>query len=89
MRFCLRHKNPAYSRELFPEPEQLSGLAAEMRYISKTSSSVKNAIEMAKQSSAAFGSSGLILITGSFYTIGEAKEVLGEKAILGKLRETL
>jgi len=78
---------PDYGRAA--SPEQLSGLAAEMRYISKTSSSVKNAIEMAKQSSAAFGSSGLILITGSFYTIGEAKEVLGEKAILGKLRETL
>ncbi|MCL4490734.1 MAG: bifunctional folylpolyglutamate synthase/dihydrofolate synthase [Nitrospirae bacterium] len=33
--------------------------------------------------------SPLILITGSFYTIGEAMEVLGEKAILGSLRETL
>ncbi|MBI4690763.1 MAG: bifunctional folylpolyglutamate synthase/dihydrofolate synthase [Nitrospirae bacterium] len=31
----------------------------------------------------------LILITGSFYTIGEAKEVLGEKGILSRLRETL
>jgi dihydrofolate synthase/folylpolyglutamate synthase len=31
----------------------------------------------------------LILITGSFYTIGEAMEVLGEKAILGTLRETI
>ncbi len=33
--------------------------------------------------------SPLILITGSFYTIGEAMEALGEKAILGSLRETL
>ncbi len=33
--------------------------------------------------------SKLILITGSFYTIGEAKEILGEKAVLGSLRETL
>lgn len=31
----------------------------------------------------------LILITGSFYTIGEAKEALGEKSVLGGLRETL
>lgn len=31
----------------------------------------------------------LILITGSFYTIGEAKELLGEKAVLGNLRETV
>ncbi len=29
----------------------------------------------------------LILITGSFYTIGEAKEILGEKSVLGSLRE--
>ncbi|GER93544.1 bifunctional folylpolyglutamate synthase/dihydrofolate synthase [hot springs metagenome] len=31
----------------------------------------------------------LILITGSFYTIGEALEILGEKATLGSLRETV
>ena len=35
------------------------------------------------------GYSSLILITGSFYTIGEAMEALGEKATLGSLRETL
>ena len=29
----------------------------------------------------------LILITGSFYTIGEAKEVLGQKGVLTRLRE--
>ncbi|NTU42085.1 MAG: bifunctional folylpolyglutamate synthase/dihydrofolate synthase [Nitrospirales bacterium] len=34
-------------------------------------------------------SAPLILITGSFYTIGEAMEVLGEKSILGSLREKL
>jgi len=31
--------------------------------------------------------SPLILITGSFYTIGEAKEVLGQKGTLARLRE--
>jgi folylpolyglutamate synthase/dihydropteroate synthase len=31
--------------------------------------------------------SSLILITGSFYTIGEAKEVLGQKGVLSSLRE--
>jgi dihydrofolate synthase/folylpolyglutamate synthase len=30
----------------------------------------------------------LILITGSFFTIGEAKELLGEKAVLGDLRDS-
>jgi folylpolyglutamate synthase/dihydropteroate synthase len=29
----------------------------------------------------------LIVITGSFYTIGEAKEVLGQRGILTTLRE--
>ncbi|MEW6418961.1 MAG: folylpolyglutamate synthase/dihydrofolate synthase family protein [Nitrospirota bacterium] len=31
--------------------------------------------------------SSLIVITGSFYTIGEAKEVIGQKGVLTKLRE--
>jgi dihydrofolate synthase/folylpolyglutamate synthase len=31
----------------------------------------------------------LILITGSLYTIGEALEILGKKAVLGTLRETV
>jgi dihydrofolate synthase/folylpolyglutamate synthase len=31
--------------------------------------------------------SSLIVITGSFYTIGEAKEVIGHKGVLTKLRE--
>jgi folylpolyglutamate synthase/dihydropteroate synthase len=29
----------------------------------------------------------LIVVTGSFYTTGEAKEVLGQKGVLGGLRE--
>jgi dihydrofolate synthase/folylpolyglutamate synthase len=32
-------------------------------------------------------SSSLIVITGSFYTIGEAKEVFGQKGVLTRLRE--
>jgi dihydrofolate synthase/folylpolyglutamate synthase len=31
--------------------------------------------------------SSLIVVTGSFYTIGEAKEVLGQKGVLTRLRE--
>ena len=30
----------------------------------------------------------IIVVTGSFYTIGEAQEILGEKAVLSRLRET-
>jgi folylpolyglutamate synthase/dihydropteroate synthase len=29
----------------------------------------------------------LVVITGSFYTIGEAKEVIGAKGVLSRLRE--
>jgi ribosomal protein L14 len=48
--------------------------------------SVKEAIEAA--TGKARGQNDLVLITGSFYTIGEARECLGEKAILGALRES-
>lgn len=98
---------PDYGRAA--PPQKLAEYAADMGFSSKIAVSVKDAIEMARQSSAeerkptvgtqACGSaevkqsfrepSELILITGSFYTIGEAKELLGEKAILGNLRETL
>lgn len=30
----------------------------------------------------------IIVVTGSFYTIGEAQEILGEKAVFSRLRET-
>ncbi len=53
---------------------------------------LKEAIESAKKIYADITkdrASALILITGSFYTIGEAMEILGERAILGDLRESL
>jgi folylpolyglutamate synthase/dihydropteroate synthase len=31
--------------------------------------------------------SALIVVTGSFYTIGEAKEIFGHKGVLTTLRE--
>lgn len=50
--------------------------------------SVKDAIEMAiKYSRCRISGPALIVITGSFYTIGEAKEVLGQKGVLTSLRE--
>ncbi len=48
------------------------------------SSSVLEAIEIARKQCT---DNSIILITGSFYTTGEAKEVLGHKAVLSKLRE--
>jgi len=46
--------------------------------------SVKEAIDLA---SSRCGEDGVILITGSFYTTGEAKELLGHTGILSRLRE--
>ncbi|MBI4685439.1 MAG: bifunctional folylpolyglutamate synthase/dihydrofolate synthase [Nitrospirae bacterium] len=83
---------PAYERAA--PPQRLAEIASAMGFsnvqIAKT---VKDAIEMATKHSAlsiqdsADENSGLIVITGSFYTIGEAKEALGEKGILSRLRE--
>lgn len=77
---------PDYGRAA--APSQLAAYALELGYASATAPSVREAIELAKRSAAA-RKSGLVLITGSFYTIGEAKEALGETAVLGTLRESL
>lgn len=49
-----------------------------------STATVKEAIELAKSQ---FTQNSVILITGSFYTTGEAKEALGHNAVLSKLRE--
>ncbi|HBR21021.1 MAG TPA: hypothetical protein DD713_00385 [Nitrospiraceae bacterium] len=91
---------PAYERAA--SPQKLAECAAEMGFTNiHLSPTVKEAIDMAiklsafshqlsaKNSELLTPNSELILITGSFYTIGEAKEILGEKSVLGSLRETL
>ncbi|VAX26679.1 Dihydrofolate synthase @ Folylpolyglutamate synthase [hydrothermal vent metagenome] len=45
---------------------------------------IKEAIELAGR---LYRKGDLIVVTGSFYTVGEAREVMGEKAVLAKLRE--
>jgi dihydrofolate synthase/folylpolyglutamate synthase len=77
---------PNYGRAA--SAERLSEISYNMGYNSKTSASVKEAIETAKDISSSYPLS-IILITGSFYTIGEAMEVLGKKPIFGDLRETV
>lgn len=77
--------SPNYGRAA--SAQALSGLALSMGFPATTSSSVKEAIDTAVALSAR--PSALILITGSFYTIGEAMEILGGKTVLGSLRETL
>jgi dihydrofolate synthase/folylpolyglutamate synthase len=85
---------PNYGRAA--SPQKLAEIASRMGFSSKVANSVRDAIEIAKDRAkeqkggrAEEKTSGLILITGSFYTIGEALEILGEKAVLGTLRETI
>lgn len=91
---------PSYDRAA--TPEVLAGHASEMGFSRvHTAGTVKDALEMAiaktgiRVQEAGGGTNPnpqapkpLILITGSFYTIGEAKEALGGKGILSRLRET-
>lgn len=74
--------SPAYGRAA--PPGLLASRAAFMGYPSRTSFSVPDAINTAE---ALCLPGDLIVVTGSFYTIGEVKEVLGEKGVLSRLRE--
>jgi dihydrofolate synthase/folylpolyglutamate synthase len=77
---------PMYERAA--APQRLAECAAEIGFTNiHLASTVKEAIDRAITLSAK--NSELILITGSFYTIGEAKEMLCGRGILSGLRETL
>lgn len=81
---------PNYGRAA--SPQKLAEIALHMGFFSRVANSVREAIATAKNLSSSLHHSitpSLILITGSFYTIGEAMEMLGEKAVLGTLRETV
>lgn len=90
---------PNYGRAA--SPQRLAEIASRMGFSSKITDSVKEAIETAKKiesqgighgssiTGQTQGSLSLILITGSFYTIGEALEILGERATLSSLRESV
>jgi dihydrofolate synthase/folylpolyglutamate synthase len=78
--------SPEYSRAA--SPEKLVATAASLRFFNvRTVLTVKDAIEMAPELAHDNPASSLILVTGSFYTIGEAKEAIGMKGILARLRE--
>lgn len=73
--------SPAYSRAA--APEQLAHVAGSLGFNNfRIEPSVKDALDRAMKQR-----DSLILVTGSFYTIGEAKEALGNKGILTGLRE--
>ena len=73
---------PAYERAA--SPDVLYGHAISLGFSCRKAYGVADAIAMARE---LYREGDLIVITGSFYTIGEAKEILGEKSVLGSLRE--
>jgi dihydrofolate synthase/folylpolyglutamate synthase len=78
---------PSYTRAA--SPETLARIAESMGISNvHTAHTVKDALEMGMQDARNFQlGAALIVVTGSFYTIGEAKEVLGQTGILTTLRE--
>ncbi|MCE5193930.1 MAG: bifunctional folylpolyglutamate synthase/dihydrofolate synthase [Nitrospiraceae bacterium] len=67
-------------------PDKLTEEAESLGFKYTKAKNIKDAVYLAAN---IWGNGDLIVITGSFYTIGEAKEILGEKAVLSKLRETI
>lgn len=78
---------PEYERA--SSPGRLAETARELGFCPAASNSVKDALEKAeKMADGQIGTNkSLIVITGSFYTIGEAMALLGRKGILTRLRE--
>lgn len=78
---------PAYARAA--SPETLATVAASMGFGNvRVSQSVRGALEFAVNRSRTIrNGSPLVVVTGSFYTIGEAKAFLGHTGILTTLRE--
>ncbi len=74
--------SPAYGRAA--SAEKLAGIAAAMGHAAQSYDSVAGALNMAEK---IYKPGDLIIVTGSFYTIGEAKEAVGHKGILARLRE--
>ncbi len=73
---------PSYGRAA--SPDVLAGEARAMGYFPRTAPTVSEALALAEE---LYVPGDLIVVTGSFYTIGEAKEALGHKGVLARLRE--
>ncbi len=79
--------SPAYARAASPESLARAAESLGFRGL-RTASSVGDAMEMGiREARMVHPDSVLMVVTGSFYTIGEAKEFLGQKGILTTLRE--
>lgn len=73
---------PAYGRA--SDPETLAAEARGLGYFARTALTVADALNLAEQ---LYAQGDLIVVTGSFYTIGEVKEAFGPKGVLARLRE--
>ncbi len=73
---------PAYGRAA--TVEKLADVAGAMGYASRKAATVAGALAVAE---GLYEPGDLIVVTGSFYTIGEAKEAVGQKGVLARLRE--
>jgi len=81
---------PAYNRA--ESPDRLVELARSAGFTNvRVSSTVREAMAVAKERQVFYSekSPAVIVVTGSFYTAGEAMESFGEKSILSTLREAL
>lgn len=78
---------PDYGRSA--SPEKLAETARSLGFKPVVVNSVKDALDTAvrRAENSSVADSHLIVITGSFYTIGEAKTILGQKGVLTRLRE--
>ncbi|HMK61272.1 MAG TPA: folylpolyglutamate synthase/dihydrofolate synthase family protein [Dissulfurispiraceae bacterium] len=80
--------SPAYSRA--ESPQRLAAIACAAGFVKvHVSGSVSEALILAKMRQAKLSAAmpAVIIITGSFYTAGEALEIMGEKSVLSTLRE--
>lgn len=76
---------PGYERAA--SPEKLADYASVMGFSSEVTHSLKEALDRAGASAEGSSLRTLTVITGSFYTIGEAKICLGREGVLARLRE--
>jgi dihydrofolate synthase/folylpolyglutamate synthase len=79
---------PGYARAA--SPRELSERALSLGFMSATANSLQEALDRAIRIIESYPPSDvrhLIVVTGSFYTIGEAKTALGHEGILTRLRE--
>jgi len=73
---------PAYGRAA--PADTLASHASSLGYTSKKTETVAEAMTLARD---ICQPGDIIVVTGSFYTIGEARELLGKQGVLSRLRE--